>query len=96
MFVQPWDTALDETEWQTWIADGPEGKAEPLRRQMAHFQPDDHKRVEHRTAVADRLTERGQGLDLPTARQQLRRLERVGPWKLRPTHPDVHRNGTRP
>lgn len=100
------------------IVDAPEVKAELLRRQLAHFQPDgdhglvvvdqppygrmlpgirglrmevtdvrakfkydDHKPVEHRTAVADRLTGRGQGLDAPTARQQLRRLDRIGPWK---------------
>ncbi|MFB7200337.1 FMN-binding negative transcriptional regulator [Streptomyces sp. NPDC056240] len=100
------------------IVDDPEAKAELLRRQLAHFQPDgdhgpvavdqppygrmlpgirglrlevtdvrakfkydDHKPVEHRTAVADRLTERGQGLDAPTARQQRRRLDRIGPWK---------------
>ncbi|MFH8974325.1 FMN-binding negative transcriptional regulator [Streptomyces sp. NPDC017890] len=100
------------------IVDEPEAKAELLRRQMAHFQPDgdhapiapdqppngrmlpgirglrlevvevrakfkydDHKPVEHRTAVADRLTERGQGLDVSTARQQLRRLGRIGPWQ---------------
>ncbi|MEV6026657.1 FMN-binding negative transcriptional regulator [Streptomyces sp. NPDC052036] len=100
------------------IIDDPEAKAELLRRQLAHFQPDgdhapvdvdqppygrmlpgirglrlevtdvrakfkydDHKPVEHRTAVADRLTERRQGLDVPTARQQRRRLDRIGPWK---------------
>ncbi|MEU7052639.1 FMN-binding negative transcriptional regulator [Streptomyces lavenduligriseus] len=99
------------------IIDDPGAKADLLRRQMAHFQPDgdhapidpdeppygrmlpgirglrldvvdvrakfkydDHKPVEHRTAVADRLTRRGQGLDIPTARQQLHRLERVGTW----------------
>jgi transcriptional regulator len=100
------------------IVDDPEAKAELLRRQMAHFQPDgdhapvavdqppygrmlagirglrlevtdvrakfkydDHKPVEHRTSVAENLTARGQGLDVPTARQQLRRLDRTGPWK---------------
>ncbi|MER5374961.1 FMN-binding negative transcriptional regulator [Streptomyces sp. NPDC002553] len=100
------------------IVDDPEAKAELLRRQMAHFQPegdhapididqppygrmlpgirglrlditevrakfkyDDHKPVEHRTAVADHLTHRGQSLDLDTARQQRRRLDRIGPWK---------------
>ncbi|MER6221478.1 FMN-binding negative transcriptional regulator [Streptomyces sp900105755] len=100
------------------IIDDPEAKAELLRRQLAHFQPDgdhapvavdqapygrmlpgirglrldvtdvrakfkydDHKPVEHRSAVADRLTERGQGLDAPAARQQLRRLDHIGPWK---------------
>ncbi|MFE7212682.1 FMN-binding negative transcriptional regulator [Streptomyces sp. NPDC057611] len=100
------------------IVDAPEAKADLLRRQMAHFQPDgdhapidvdqppygrmlpgirglrlevtgvrakfkydDHKPVEHRTAVAGQLTERGQGLDVPAARQQLRRLDRIGPWK---------------
>ncbi|MFE5034441.1 FMN-binding negative transcriptional regulator [Streptomyces sp. NPDC056683] len=99
------------------IVDDPEAKAELLRRQLAHFQPDgdhapvavdqppygrmlsgirglrlevtdvrakfkydDHKPVEHRSAVAERLTERGQGLDAPATRQQLRRLDRIGPW----------------
>ncbi|MFG2630314.1 FMN-binding negative transcriptional regulator [Streptomyces sp. NPDC048473] len=100
------------------MVDAPEAKAELLRRQLAHFQPegdhapvavdqppygrmlsgirglrlqvtdvrakfkyDDHKPVEQRADVADRLTERGQGLDVPTARQQRRRLDRIGPWK---------------
>lgn len=100
------------------IIDDPEAKADLLRRQLAHFQPDgdyaavavdqppygrllpgmrglrlevievvakfkydDHKPVEHRTAVADRLIARGQGFDVPAARQQLRRLDRIGPWK---------------
>lgn len=48
---------------------------------VAKFKYDDHKPVEHRTSVAERLTERGEGLDMPTARQQLRRLDRIGPWK---------------
>ncbi|WP_069812528.1 FMN-binding negative transcriptional regulator [Streptomyces sp. TP-A0874] len=48
---------------------------------LAKFKYDDHKPVEHRTAVADRLTARGQGFDVPAARQQLRRLDRIGPWK---------------
>ncbi|MGW2729625.1 FMN-binding negative transcriptional regulator [Streptomyces sp. NPDC001494] len=47
----------------------------------AKFKYDDHKNVEHRTAVAGHLAERGQGLDVPTARQQLRRLDRIGPWR---------------
>ncbi|MFH8735421.1 FMN-binding negative transcriptional regulator [Streptomyces sp. NPDC017964] len=214
MFIQPWDAALDDAEWQTWIADGhdfgqlsvnglpgqapmvvpthftsdnsrllihlarpnpvwkaiendpnvtftvigdyafvpgpwrakpdtpptdgvptsyyaavqftcrahivdtPEAKAELLRRQLAHFQPngdhalvavdqppygrmlsgirglrldvtevrakfkyDDNKPAEHRTAVADRLVARGQALDVPTAGQQRRRLDRTGDWK---------------
>ncbi|WP_225077496.1 FMN-binding negative transcriptional regulator [Streptomyces sp. CoT10] len=100
------------------IVDAPEAKADLLRRQLAHFQPDgdhapidvdqppygrmlpgirglrlevtevrakfkydDHKPVEHRTAVAGQLTERGRDLDVPAARQQLRRLDRIGPWK---------------
>ncbi|MBB2914215.1 transcriptional regulator [Streptosporangium becharense] len=100
------------------IIDDPEAKAELLRRQLAHFQPDgdhapvavdqppygrmlpgirglrlevtdvlakfkydDHKSVGHRAAVADHLTERGQGLDVSTARQQRRRLDRIGLWK---------------
>ncbi|MEV4331904.1 FMN-binding negative transcriptional regulator [Streptomyces sp. NPDC049597] len=100
------------------IVDDPEAKAELLRHQLAHFQPDgdhapvavdqppygrmlsgirglrlevtevrakfkydDNKPVEHRTTVADHLTERGQGLDVPSALQQRRRLDRVGTWK---------------
>ncbi|MFE9820478.1 FMN-binding negative transcriptional regulator [Streptomyces sp. NPDC005773] len=100
------------------VVDDPEAKAELLRRQLAHLQPDgdhapvavdqppygrmlpgirglrlevtevmakfkydDHKPVEHRTAVADHLTRRGSGLDAPTAEQQRRRLDRIGPWK---------------
>jgi transcriptional regulator len=100
------------------IIDAPEAKADLLRRQLAHFQPagdhapvevdqppygrmlpgirglrlevmqvlakfkyDDHKPTEHRTAVADKLIARGQGLDVRTARQQQRRLDRIGTWK---------------
>ncbi|MFE5113833.1 FMN-binding negative transcriptional regulator [Streptomyces sp. NPDC056663] len=47
----------------------------------AKFKYDDHKPVEQRAGVADRLTERRQGLDVPAARQQRRRLDRIGPWK---------------
>ncbi|MFF4169708.1 FMN-binding negative transcriptional regulator [Streptomyces sp. NPDC001744] len=100
------------------IVDDPEAKAELLRRQMAHFQPegdhapveagrppygrmlsgirglrldvtevrakfkyDDHKPVGQRADTARRLTERGTGPDADAAAQQLRRLDRVGPWK---------------
>ncbi|WP_327294045.1 MULTISPECIES: FMN-binding negative transcriptional regulator [unclassified Streptomyces] len=99
------------------IIDDPEAKARLLRHQMIHFQPegdhapievdqppygrmlpairglrldvtevrakfkyDDHKPVEQRTGNARRLTERGTGLDAPTAAQQLRRLGRMGTW----------------
>jgi transcriptional regulator len=47
----------------------------------AKFKYDDHKPVEHRAAVAERLTERGEGLDIPAARRQLRRLDSIGPWQ---------------
>ncbi|MFF8402885.1 FMN-binding negative transcriptional regulator [Streptomyces sp. NPDC015684] len=100
------------------VVDAPEAKAALLRRQLAHFQPDgdhapvavdrppygrmlsgirglrlevtevrakfkydDHKPVEHRTAVADRLTARAEGLDTATAGHQRDRLARVGPWR---------------
>jgi transcriptional regulator len=100
------------------FVDDPEAKADLLRRQLAHFQPDgdhasvavdrppygrmlsgirglrlevtdvrakfkydDHKPVEHRAAVAERLAERGEGLDIPAARRQLRRLDSIGPWQ---------------
>ncbi|MFF8196386.1 FMN-binding negative transcriptional regulator [Streptomyces bobili] len=109
--------AAVEFTCQAHIVDDPRQKAELLRRQMAHFQPDgdhapiavdqppygrilpgirglrlevtdvrakfkydDHKPVEHRAATADRLTARGQGLDVPTAGQQLRRLDSMGTW----------------
>ncbi|MFF3332980.1 FMN-binding negative transcriptional regulator [Streptomyces sp. NPDC002888] len=45
---------------------------------LAKFKYDDHKPVEHRTAVAVHLTTRGQGLDMSTARRQRRRLDRNG------------------
>ncbi|MFF2653713.1 FMN-binding negative transcriptional regulator [Streptomyces sp. NPDC058045] len=103
---------------QAAIIDDAEAKAAILRHQMAHFQPDgdhapiapdqppygrmlsgirglhlavtevrakfkydDHKPVEQRTGTARRLTERGTGLDAPAASQQLRRLDRIGPWQ---------------
>ncbi|MFD3326583.1 FMN-binding negative transcriptional regulator [Streptomyces sp. NPDC058701] len=103
---------------QATIIDDRKAKAELLRSQMAHFQPDgdhapidpdqapygrmlpgirglrlnvtdvrakfkydDHKPAEQRTDIARRLTERGTGLDGPTATQQLRRLDRIGTWK---------------
>ncbi len=47
----------------------------------AKFKYDDHKPVEQRADTARRLTERGAGLDAPTAAQQLRRLDRIGPWR---------------
>ncbi|MEU6590050.1 FMN-binding negative transcriptional regulator [Streptomyces sp. NPDC046881] len=47
----------------------------------AKFKYDDHKPVEHRTAVAEHLTARAQGLDPSAAREQRRRLGRIGPWK---------------
>ncbi|MFD5514848.1 hypothetical protein [Streptomyces sp. NPDC127066] len=44
--------------------------------------------TERRTWIADghdfgirRLTERGTGLDTPTAARQLRRPDRIAPWK---------------
>ncbi|MFC9943892.1 hypothetical protein [Streptomyces pratensis] len=40
-----------------------------------------HRSADHRADVDDRLVERGQGLDVTTARQQLRRPDRTGPWK---------------
>ncbi|MFB7594052.1 hypothetical protein [Streptomyces sp. NPDC056160] len=46
----------------------------------ARFTYDDRKPVEHRAAVAGRLTERGRGFGVPTAGERLRRPDRVGPW----------------
>ncbi|NUS72630.1 MAG: FMN-binding negative transcriptional regulator [Corynebacteriales bacterium] len=53
----------------------------------AKFKYDDNKPVEHRTAVAERLIARGQGLDASTAREQLRRLDRIGTWESSPAKP---------
>ncbi|WP_225991481.1 hypothetical protein [Actinomadura montaniterrae] len=47
----------------------------------AKFKYDDHKSVEHRTAIADRLTIRGRGLDISTAAQQRRRTGCIGTWE---------------
>ncbi|MER5931995.1 FMN-binding negative transcriptional regulator [Streptomyces sp. NPDC002054] len=103
------------------IIDDPEAKADLLRSQLAHFQPagdhaavepgrppygrllsgirglrlhvtsvqakfkyDDHKPEAHRTSVTDHLTTRADRLDLPTARQQQRRLNRLGTWQATP------------
>ncbi|MCX5401549.1 hypothetical protein [Streptomyces sp. NBC_00102] len=49
----------------------------------AKFKYDDHKNVERRTGIAGRLTERGQGPDVPTARQQLDRMGRWKPYAVR-------------
>lgn len=48
---------------------------------QAKFKYDDHKPAEQRADIARHLTDRGTGLDAPTATQQLRRLDRIGTWK---------------
>lgn len=47
----------------------------------AKFKYDDHQPVEHRERVSARLEDRGRGLDRAAARQQRRRLERIGDWQ---------------
>ena len=47
----------------------------------AKFKYDDANPVEHRERVSDRLDERDHGLDRGAARQQRRRLGRIGDWK---------------
>lgn len=47
----------------------------------AKFKYDDHNPVEHRERVADRLEQRGHGLDAGAAAQQRRRLEAIGGWR---------------
>lgn len=49
----------------------------------AKLKYDDHKPVEHRERVAQRLDERGQGLDAAAARQQRRRTAEVGEVRAR-------------
>lgn len=47
----------------------------------AKFKYDDHKPVEHRERVSDRLAQRGSGLDSAVAAQQRRRLAAIGDWQ---------------
>lgn len=49
----------------------------------AKFKYDDANPVEHRAGVSARLDERDHALDSGAARQQRRRLDRVGDWKSR-------------
>lgn len=66
---------------QAEIVDDPQDKAELLRRQLAHFQHDDHNPQQHRARVAGRLESRGSGRDRSAAAQQRRRLQEIGEWK---------------
>lgn len=102
------------------VVDDPEGKAEVLAAQLAHFQPegghatldptsapygpllagiralrlsvvgvdakfkyDDHKPVELRLGVIERLERRAHGLDAGAAAQQRRRVAEIGDWRAR-------------
>jgi transcriptional regulator len=47
----------------------------------AKFKYDDQKPVDHRERVSEQLERRGQGLDDAAARQQRRRLSRIGEWR---------------
>ena len=58
-----------------------------VQRVEAKFKYDDQKPVEHRQRVSTELDERGRGLDPAAARQQRRRLARIGEWR------DGRRNG---
>ncbi|MFD9460280.1 FMN-binding negative transcriptional regulator [Streptomyces sp. NPDC060027] len=73
------DVAVDQPPYGRMLP-GIRGLRLEVTGVVAKFKYDDQKPVEHRTDVADRLGTRGQGLDVPTARQQLRRLDRMGPW----------------
>ena len=50
----------------------------------AKFKYDDHKPLQQRERVIDRLHERGHGLDAGVAAQQRRRLDAIGDWQTRP------------
>lgn len=52
-------------------------------RVEAKFKYDDHKPAALREQVADRLDERGRGLDRQAAAQQRRRLDEAGDWTAR-------------
>lgn len=45
------------------------------------FKYDDHNPVEHRAQVTSRLTDRASGRDIGAAKQQQRRLSRIGTWR---------------
>lgn len=47
----------------------------------AKFKYDDQKPVDHRERVSERLEDRGHALDAAAARQQRRRLGRIGEWR---------------
>ena len=47
----------------------------------AKFKYDDHKPVEHRERIIDKLEQRGHGLDTGAATQQRRRLDAIGEWQ---------------
>jgi transcriptional regulator len=50
-------------------------------RVEAKFKYDDHKPVQHRERVIERLGQRGHGLDTGAANQQRRRLDAIGDWE---------------
>lgn len=52
-----------------------------VQRVEAKFKYDDHKPVEHRERVIERLEQRDRGLDAGAAAQQRRRLGAVGEWR---------------
>jgi transcriptional regulator len=52
-----------------------------ILRVEAKFKYDDHKPLEHRERVIDRLEQRARGLDENAAAQQRRRLGAIGEWK---------------
>jgi transcriptional regulator len=56
-----------------------------VQRVDAKFKYDDANPIEHRIRVADRLEQRGHGLDAGAATQQRRRLTAIGEWQ---THRD--------
>jgi transcriptional regulator len=49
----------------------------------AKFKYDDHKPVEHRQRVSERLEDRGRALDHNAATQQRRRTDAIGQWQPR-------------
>jgi transcriptional regulator len=49
----------------------------------AKFKYDDHKPVEHRLWVVERLERRSHGLDAAAAAQQRRRVTGIGDWTTR-------------
>ena len=85
MLTHPWDAALDDEEWRSWLADGHDvGQlvVNGLPGQPPTVVPT-HFTVEDTPTGTVLLEQRAAGRDLGAAAQQRRRLARIGTWRPR-------------